>query len=93
MPFVVGAVAVAFTASVLVVYSTPPADNYSRGASLGYMTFVFLLPALALAAAAWLTVERVLRKKQRTATMEASPAAHGAENPGGASDSDDSERN
>lgn len=70
MPFIVGAVAVAFTASVLVVYSTPPAEDYTRAASLGYITFVFLLPALALSVTAWLTVERILRKRQRSGSIE-----------------------
>lgn len=64
VPFIVGAVAAAFTAAVIVVYSTPPAQDYTRAASLGYMTLVFTMPALALAATAWLTIEKVLRRKR-----------------------------
>lgn len=66
LPFIVSAVALAFTAAVVLVYSTPPADNYSRAASLGYMTLVFAMPTLALAVTAWLTVEKVLRRRQQT---------------------------
>lgn len=66
VPFMVGAVAVAFTAAVVLVYSTPAAENYTRAASLGYMTLVLSMPALALAATAWLTVEKVLRRRRAT---------------------------
>lgn len=64
--FLVAAFAVAFTASVITVYSTPPAEDYTTAASLGYMTFVYALPALTLAATAWLVVDKVLRKKKST---------------------------
>lgn len=69
VPFFVGAVALAFTAAVVVVYSTPPAQDYTRSASLGYLTLVFTMPALALAATAWLTVEKVLRRKTETRSI------------------------
>lgn len=68
-PFLVGGVALAFTVAVVLVYSTPPAENYTRAASLGYMTLVLTLPALALAATAWLTVEKVLRGKQESRSI------------------------
>lgn len=76
LPFIVAAVAVAFTAAVVLVYSTPPVENYSRASSLGYMTLVFAMPALALAITAWLTVEKVLRRRQQTysATRTETPA-------------------
>lgn len=66
LPFIVGAVALAFTVAVVLVYSTPPAENYTRTASLGYMTLILSMPALALAVTAWLTIEKVLRRRQRT---------------------------
>src|SRR5690625_1641395 len=66
MPFLVGAVALAFTVAVILVYSTPPAENYTRAASLGYLTLVLCLPALTLGATAWLTTEKLLRRKKRT---------------------------
>ncbi len=70
MPFIVGAVVVAFTAAVIVVYSTPADPNYSRAASLGYMTLVFCLPAIALGATAWLTLEKVLRGRSTSGYIE-----------------------
>lgn len=76
LPFIVAAVAVAFTAAVVLVYSTPPVENYSRASSLGYMTLVFAMPALALAITAWLTVEKVLRRRKQnySATRTETPA-------------------
>lgn len=70
MPFMVGAVALAFTAAVLVVYSTPADPNYSRPASLGYMTLVLCLPALALGASVWLATEKVLRNRATSGYIE-----------------------
>lgn len=72
VPFLVAGLAVAFTAAVITVYSTAPAENYSRPASLGYMTFVYCLPALALSATAWLATEKVLRR--RASTYDITPA-------------------
>ncbi|WP_300342474.1 hypothetical protein [Nesterenkonia sp.] len=79
LPFLIGAVAVAFTAAVVVVYSTPPAENYTRASSLGHMTLVFCMPALALAATAWLTVEKLLRRKKETYSI--APAERTADGP------------
>lgn len=70
MPFIVGAVAVAFTAAVIVVYSTPADPDYTRAASVGYITLVLCLPAFALAATAWLTVEKIMRKRSTTYDIE-----------------------
>lgn len=70
MPFIFGAVILAFTAAILVVYSTPQDPNYTRIASIGYITLVLCFPALALAAAAWLAVERFFRKRSTTHEIE-----------------------
>ncbi|NLS10673.1 hypothetical protein HGQ17_11860 [Nesterenkonia sp. MY13] len=70
VPFLVGALALAFTVAVIVVYTTPQDPNYGTGASIGYMTFIFTMPALALAATAWLILEKVLRKRRTTYDIE-----------------------
>lgn len=70
MPFMVGAVVVAFTVAVILVYSTPEDPNYTRAASLGYMTLVLCFPAAAIAATAWLTVEKAMRKRSTTRHIE-----------------------
>ncbi|WP_120006690.1 hypothetical protein [Nesterenkonia muleiensis] len=70
LPFMVGAAAVAFTAAVVLVYSTPQDPNYSRGASLGYITLVLCLPAVTLGATAWLTVEKMMRRRSTTYDIE-----------------------
>ena len=66
VPFLVAALAVAFAAAVIIVYSTEPADNYTRTASVGYITFILSFPALALSAAAWLVTEKMLRRRAST---------------------------
>lgn len=78
LPFIVGAVALAFTVAVVLVYTTPPLENYTRAASLGYMTVVLTLPALALAVTSWLIVEKVLRRRQQT--YNATPAERNGTN-------------
>ncbi|MDR5712184.1 hypothetical protein [Nesterenkonia flava] len=70
VPFLVAAVAVAFTAAVVVVYSTAPAQDYSRGSSLGYLTFVFAFPSLAIFATLWLLLEKRSRTKAQRRTIE-----------------------
>lgn len=71
-PFLAGAVLVAFTAALIVVYNTPEDPNYSRASSLGYITLVLCMPALALSATAWLVLDKVLRR--RSTTFEITPA-------------------
>jgi hypothetical protein len=70
VPFLVGAVLVAFTAAVIVVYNSPEDPNYSRASSLGYITLVLCMPALALAATAWLVLDKVLRRRSTTYDIE-----------------------
>lgn len=70
MPFIVGAVAVAFTAAVILVYSTPEDPHYTRAASLGYVTLVLCFPALALGATAWLLLDKVMRRRSTTHDIE-----------------------
>ncbi|TLP73093.1 hypothetical protein [Nesterenkonia sphaerica] len=72
VPFLAGAVLLAFTVAVIVVYNTPEDPNYSRTSSVGYITLVLCMPALALAATAWLVLERVLRR--RSTTYDIKPA-------------------
>ncbi|WP_022873706.1 hypothetical protein [Nesterenkonia alba] len=69
-PFFVVALGLAFTAAVITVYSTPPAENYTDTAAVGYMTFAFGLPAVGLAATAWLLTEKYLRRRATTYDME-----------------------
>lgn len=56
----------AFTVAIVVVYSTPQAENYDNVSAIGYMTFVFSIPALALSATLWLVIERLLRRRRET---------------------------
>ncbi|NDK31765.1 hypothetical protein [Nesterenkonia haasae] len=72
LPFLVGAVLAAFTTAVIVVYNTPEDPNYSRVASLGYITLVLCLPALTLAGTAWLLLDKALRR--RSTTYDIKPA-------------------
>lgn len=79
IPFLVGALIVAFTAAIITVYSTPPAENYTRGASLGTFTMFYTFPALMLAAAAYLITEKVMRRRAATYDMERLPGPGQAE--------------
>ena len=73
-PFLIAGALIALAAAVVVVLSTEPAEDYTTAASIGYMTFVFSLPGLALAAAAWLVTERRSRGRTRTYDAVASPS-------------------
>lgn len=70
VPFLVGGVFVAFTAAVILVMATPPAENYSQTTSIGYMTMTLSMPAVAAAAAIWLLLERRSRRKTTTRDIE-----------------------
>lgn len=72
VPFLVAGVAVALVAAVVLVLITGPADDYSTAGSIGYVTFVLSLPGLALAATAWLFLDR--RSRRRTREYRAVPA-------------------
>lgn len=79
VPFLVSGVVIAAVAAVVVVLTTEPAEDYTTAASIGYMTFVFCLPALSLSALAWLITERRSRRRTRTYDAVASPAPAAAE--------------
>lgn len=72
VPFLIGAVLLAFTVSMIVVFNTPEDPNYSRASSVGYITLVLCMPALALAAGLWLVLDKVLRR--RSTTYDIKPA-------------------
>lgn len=72
VPFLIGAVLLAFTIAVIVVFNTPEDPNYSRASSLGYITLVLCMPALILAAVVWLVLDKVLRR--RSTTYDIKPA-------------------
>lgn len=71
VPFLVGGVVAALVAAVVLVLATGPADDYSLAGSIGYVTFVLSLPGLALAAGAWLFLDR--RSRRRTRPYRAVP--------------------
>ncbi|GAB3849201.1 hypothetical protein [Nesterenkonia populi] len=70
IPFLAGALILAFTAAIITVYSTPPAENYTRTASIGTLTMFYAVPALMLGATAYLVTERIMRRRTTTYEME-----------------------
>jgi hypothetical protein len=67
---VLGAVA-AVVVALVVTFVTPSSPDYSLFASVGYLTFLFSIPGLLLAAVVWLVLER--RSRRHTRTYEAEP--------------------
>lgn len=84
VPFLVSGVLAALLVAVVVVLVTEPAEDYTTAASLGYLTFVFSLPGLAVAAALWLFLERRSRRRARTHDAVVAPAPGLREDQGGA---------
>ncbi|WP_146340521.1 hypothetical protein [Nesterenkonia sp. NBAIMH1] len=73
IPFMIGAPVVAFTAAVITVTVTPPAEDYTTGASIGTFTMFYTVPCLMLAAVAYLATEKIMRRRATTYDMERLP--------------------